>query len=293
MSEADRRGKAASAALTGAALIGLAPIAIRISEVGPNATNLWRFLLALPLLGAWAAISRPAAGVAQIRLLLLGGGLFGLEISLWAVALGLTTVANATLLVNVTPVFAAAFGWFWLKERLSAPVVAGGLVALAGAVALTLARAQATGAAAGGEHAWLGDAIALGGAIFYAAYLLIVRGLGRTVSVAAVMFWATLGAACVSAAFSIGLGETMLPQTWAGWLLLAALALFVQIGGQGLIAYGVGRLPIVASTVLLWMQPLVAAALSWVMFDETLGPLAFAGAALVLAGIYAVQRYRQ
>jgi drug/metabolite transporter (DMT)-like permease len=77
-----------------------------------------------------------------------------------------------------------------------------------------------------------------------------------------------------------------------GWLILLGLALIVQVGGQGLVAYGVGRLPIVASTVLLWMQPLVAAALSWMMFGEALGALALVGAALVLAGIYVVQRSR-
>jgi len=70
------------------------------------------------------------------------------------------------------------------------------------------------------------------------------------------------------------------------------LGLVVQVGGQGLIAFGVGRLPIAISTVLLWMQPLVAAALSWIMFNEELSPLALGGAVLILAGIYTVQRSR-
>jgi drug/metabolite transporter (DMT)-like permease len=66
----------------------------------------------------------------------------------------------------------------------------------------------------------------------------------------------------------------------------------VQAGGQGLIAYGVARLPIVVSTVLLWAQPLAAAALSWVMFNERLGATALVGAMLVLAGLFVVQRAR-
>jgi drug/metabolite transporter (DMT)-like permease len=86
--------------------------------------------------------------------------------------------------------------------------------------------------------------------------------------------------------------EPLLPQTLNGWLVLLALGLVCHVGGQGLIAYGVGRLPIVASTVLLWMQPLVAAVLSWLMFGEALGALALTGAVLILAGIYIVQRAR-
>ena len=293
MADHSGQGKAALAALTGASLIGLAPIAIRLSEVGPNATNLWRFLFALPILAAWAAVSRPIPTQRQTLWLVAGGILFGLEISLWAIALNLTTITNATLLVNLTPVFAALFGWLWLKERLSTPILAGGAVALAGAVTLALARSQTDGGP--GEapaHGWIGDSISLLGALFYAGYLMIVRALGKNVSVGAVMFWATLAAACVAAAMSFALGEVMLPQTWFGWAMVIGLGLLVQVGGQGLIAYGVGRLPIVVSTVLLWMQPLVAAALSWMLFNEALSAVALFGAALVLAGIYAVQRSR-
>jgi drug/metabolite transporter (DMT)-like permease len=138
----------------------------------------------------------------------------------------------------------------------------------------------------------LGDTLAFSGAVLYAGYLMIVRSLGKSVSVGAVMFWATLAAAGVSAAASIALCEVMLPRSAAGWAMLIGLGVVVQVGGQGLIAYGVGRVPLVVSTVLLWMQPLVAAALSWIMFGEALGVRAFVGAALILAGIYAVQRAR-
>ncbi len=293
MGEQTGQGKAALAALTGGALIGLSPIAIRISEVGPHATNMWRFLFALPILGLWAAVARPIPTTRQTGWLLFAGVLFGIEVSLWAAALGLTTVTNATLLANLTPVFAAAFGWLLFRERLSAGVLLGGATALTGAALLALARAQTgSGPAVHPETGWLGDALGLSAAVGYAGYLLIVRSLGKSVSVGAVMFWATLSAAAFCFATSLAFGETLLPRTMNGWAILVGLGLVVQVAGQGLIAYGVGRLPIVASTVLLWMQPLVAAALSWWLFGEALGPLAFAGAGLVLAGIYIVQRAR-
>ncbi|MGE3867517.1 MAG: EamA family transporter, partial [Hyphomonadaceae bacterium] len=63
----------------------------------------------------------------------------------------------------------------------------------------------------------------------------------------------------------------------------------LQVGGQGLIAVGLGRLPIALSTVLLWLQPLAAAALSWILFGEALAPLGIAGAALILLGVWIVQ----
>lgn len=292
MAEQTGQGRAALAALTGAGLIGFAPIAIRLSEVGPHATNMWRFLFALPILAALAAAMRPIPTHRQTGWLLFAGVLFGVEISLWAAALGYTTVTNATLLTNLTPIFAALFGWIFFKERLGLTILAGGAVALTGAVTLAFAR---THAAAGpeGDQGWIGDLLGFTSAIGYAGYLLIVRSLGKNVSVGAVMFWATLSAAFVAFGASISFNENMVPQTWIGWANVIFLGIVVQVGGQGLIAYGVGRLPIVISTVLLWMQPLVAAALSWIMFGEALGPIAMVGAILILAGIYTVQSARK
>ena len=77
MADHSGQGKAALAALTGASLIGLAPIAIRLSEVGPHATNLWRFLFALPILAARAANSRPIQTGRQTLWLVEGGLQFG------------------------------------------------------------------------------------------------------------------------------------------------------------------------------------------------------------------------
>jgi drug/metabolite transporter (DMT)-like permease len=291
MGESSGRAQAALAAMVGAGLLGLAPIWVRLSELGPQATNLWRFLFALPILGALAARG-PAPSRRDTAWLLGAGLLFGLELSLWAAALGKTTVANATLLANMTPVFAAAFGWIVFKERLGAGVLLGGLAALAGAVILALARAEAGQGPASVEAGWIGDAMGLSAAVGYAGYLLIVRALGRRVSVGAVMFLASLSGAAYALALSLALGEALLPHSLQGWLILAGLGVIVQAGGQGLIAFGVGRLPIVVSTVLLWMQPLSAAALSWIIFDEELGPLALAGAALILVGLFVVQRAR-
>ncbi len=292
MNEAKGRAQAALAALIGASFLGLSPIAIRISEVGPQPTNFWRFVFALPILAIWALLSRPRPNLRQIGWLLLAGILFGVEVSLWGAAVTHTTVTNATLLANLTPIFAALFGWLLLRERLNGAILAGIAAALTGAVILALARAQGGRAHMSGEEGLFGDALGFSAAIGYAGYLLIVRALGDKVAVGAVMFWATLSAGFVSLSASVLLHEPLMARTALGWSMLVGLGVIVQVGGQGLIAFGVGRLAIAMSTVLLWMQPLVAAVLSWIMFGEELRPLAFAGAALILAGIYVVQRSR-
>lgn len=285
-------GRAAIAVLAGAALIGLAPIGVRLSDLPPVATNLWRFIFALPILGIWM-MREPKADGKDVRLLLIAGVFFALELSLWAASLTKTTVANATLLTNMTPIFAALFGWWVLKERVSAGVLYGGGAALVGAVLLAVGRAQAAQGPAGADEGWVGDLMAMGSALGYAAYLLMVRSIGKRVGVGGVMFFAGISGVLVTFALAVALKEPLLPHSLQGWLILIGLGVVVQAGGQGLIAYGVGRLPIVISTVLLWMQPLAAAALSWIMFGEALGALALMGASLILAGLFIVQRSRQ
>ncbi len=284
--------RAALAAIGGATLLGLSPILVRISELGPQATNFWRFALALPILAVWAGAGRAQPKGGALAWLLLAGLLFGGELSLWAEALSHTSVANATLLSNMTPLFVALFGWFLLKERPRAGVYWGGAAALLGAATLSIARARA-GAGPAPEDGLLGDGLGFSAAIGYAGYLLIVRHLAGRVSTGALMFWASASGAVYALCLSLVLGEQMLPRTFNGWLTLVALAWIVQALAQGLIAYGVARLPIVISTIMLWMQPLSAAALSWLLFGEKLGPLALSGAALILLGVFVVQRARQ
>jgi drug/metabolite transporter (DMT)-like permease len=282
--------------MAGAAILGLSPILVRVSELGPQATSFWRFALALPILAA-AALARRGVSRrpdrAQAWVLLAAGVCFGLDIALWSAALDYTTVANSTLLSNMTPIYAAMVGWFAFKERLGGPVLAGGAVALIGAMVLAFARAQSgQGPAESASAGWFGDMLAFFSAFWYAAYLIIVRALAGRVSVIWVLFMACIGSAALALTATLVMGERLWPATLQGWAVLAALGILVQVFGQGFIAYGVARLPIAVSTVLLWVQPVAAAAISWVLFGEALGPLAFAGAGLVLGGVFMVQRAR-
>lgn len=293
MDEGRGQGQAALAAIGGAALLGLSPIFVRLSELGPVATNFWRFAIALPILGAWALASRRVPTAKSVAWLVLAGLFFGAEVTIWAEALFHTTVANATLLSNMTPIFAAGFAWLVFKERPAAGVFAGGAVALGGALILALARAQANaGPASDAADGWYGDALGLASATGYAAYLLIVRRMAGRASTGAVMLIATTAGAIFALGFVLALHQQLLPRSAQGWWVLVGLGVVVQAAAQGLIAYGVARLPIAASTVMLWAQPTTAALWSWALFGEAIGPLGLVGAVLIFAGIFLVQRAR-
>lgn len=268
----------------GAVAIGFAPLLVRWSEVGLNATAFWRLLFALPLLGLvcrWrGAALLPRSGR---TLLVLAGLFFGLDLIFWHPSIALTSVANATLLANLTPVFVVAFGWLIAGRRPAPRFAAGATLALAGAAGLALGSDAGPPGPIG--QRLLGNLLGVLTAVAYAGYLLCVERSRQTVSALQVILISTAVAALLTGGAGLVSGERFLPATANGWLVLLGLAVGVHALGQGGIIWALGRLPATLSSVVILLQPVVAAGLGWWWLGEALGPADALFAALVLAGV--------
>jgi drug/metabolite transporter (DMT)-like permease len=277
--------KAIVALLIGAALIALAPIFVRLSETGPTATGFWRLALAAPVLVVWDGIRRARSGNirrvnrAELGLLAAAGICFAGDLAAWHTSIELTSVANATLLANAAPIFVAAAAWAWLGERPTLGFTAGLALAIVGGVLL----ARESGAAA--QSRLTGDALGLLTAVFYAGYMLVVKMLRARQSTSTVMAGSSIIGALVLFPLAFGLGETMLPTTLGGWSVLIALALLSQVCGQGLIAWAIGHLTASFSALGLLTQTAAAAALAWVLFNESFTVLQSIGIILITIGL--------
>lgn len=272
-----------AALLLGATLIGFAPIWVRWSDVGSASIAFWRLVFALPILGVWAARERhdPSQSVEHPwRWILAAGVCFALDLSAWHLSVRMTTVANATLLGNLAPIFVTIGAWILLSERVGSSFLVGMIVALGGAWLLT-------GAAPGSDPTRLrGDLYGVATALFYGAYQLCVARLRRTMGTGRLLFGSSLASAPVLALIAVAFDERFLPETGRGWWILIGLALTAHVLGQGLITYGFAHLPAGLSSLTLLMQPLVATLAGWWLFHETLGPLQLAGGLMLLTGLY-------
>jgi drug/metabolite transporter (DMT)-like permease len=270
------------ALLLGAFCIGFAPIFVRLSEAGPTATAFWRLALAVPLLAATAAGQRgrdTRAAPGDGRRVLAAGLCFGGDLALWHLSIGLTSVANATLLPNLAPVFVTLGGWWFLRQRVTGRFLLALLLALAGVWTLVGASAEA-----GGRRVE-GDLLGVGTAVFYAGYILCVADLRGRRPTAAIL-WASSAVACVPLlGIAVLAGETLLPSTARGWLVLFGLALVSQVAGQGLIAWALAHLKAAFTSLTLLAQPLYAALFAWWLLDEPLGMRQALGGAVVLLGV--------
>ncbi len=269
----------------GAIAIGLAPILVRWSEVGPNATAFWRLLLAVPAL--WLLARAAGARVLPRRdggVLAFAGLCFALDLCFWHASIALTTVANATLLANLTPVIVVLWCWLARRQRPTGSFAAGALLALAGAAGLSLAGQSLEGSDL------LGDVYGVLTACAYAGYLLAVERARGSAAGLTVMLASTTVAALITGGVALATGEVFWPGSGRGWLVLAGLALLVHVVGQGGIVWAVGQLPAALSSVVILIQPVVAAVLGWWWLGERLGPLAILSGGLVLAGVLLARR---
>jgi drug/metabolite transporter (DMT)-like permease len=269
--------------LIAACVLGLAPILVRLTETGPAAAGFWRFLFALPLLAVLAA--REPGGIATpSKWALLAGLFFALDLSFWHYGIVMTSVANATVLCNLTPVVVTLFGWVVLKERPRRLFLVALVLAMGGALAM------AAGADGGqGTNPPLGDAFSLSVALWYSGYFLAVKAARATAGAMRVTFWATLLGAPLLLIVALALGEDIAPASLAGWGACIALGV-MHVFGQGGVAWALGRLPASVTAVTILIQPVVAALLGWWVFGETLTPIQALGGVLALGAVVLAQR---
>ena len=275
------------ALLLGATCIALSPIFVRLSEAGPTASAFWRTALALPALWPlYFAGRRAAGGLAAPRLLLVAAGLaFAGDLAFWHASIGLTSVANSTLLANLASLFVTLAAWLFFRQRPTVLFLIGLGAALAGVALLVHSSVRF---ASGGL---VGDAFGLVTALFYAAYLLAVKALrDRGSGTLLIMAVTSTITTFVLLPIALATGERMLPASAAGWLDLLGLALISHAAGQGLIAYALAHLPAAFSSVSLLLQPVMAALFAWLLLAEPLGPLQLVAGAVVLAGIALARR---
>jgi drug/metabolite transporter (DMT)-like permease len=280
------RAPALFALFCGATFIALSPIWVRLADVGPTASAFWRVALAVPLLwSAFAIAPRAAAPRPQWRLLTLAGVAFAGDLVFWHWSIQFTSVANSTLLANLASIFVTLAAWVLWRQKPRATFLVALALALAGVGMLVRS------SLAFSPRALLGDALGVITAMFYAWYLLSVKGLrDRGAATLRLMAVTTSVTALVLLPLALASGEVLLPGSATGWMILFGLAWITHAGGQGLIAFALAHLPAAFSSVGLLFQPVMAAAFAWLLLGEPLVALQVAGGAVVLVGIYLARR---
>lgn len=271
--------------------MGISPVFVRFADVGPFASAFWRVALALPALWLWSrmepAPEQPAkADPSALLSIVMAGLLFAGDLTFWHLAIMNTSVANATFLATLAPVWVVLGSGLILGERVEGKVLLGLALCLAGAAALIGGTWSASPAQLDG------DFYGLATSFFFGAYFLAMRRARRAYGSGRALFLSSLVTAAVLLVEAVLIEDRLWPLTLAGAAALVALALISHAGGQGLLAFALGHLPAAFSALVIFLEAIAAACFGWLILGEAIGPAQALGAVAIFVGI-AVARTRQ
>jgi len=276
--------------VAGGLLLGTLGVFIEEAHQDPLTAVWFRCAFGGGALLAWGALT---GRLAQLRLsrgglvaAVCAGLLVMMNWALFFAAIERTSIAVATVVFHVQPLWVIAFGAWWLREPVTKRQCGAALVALAGlALATGLLESEASAQAVWSERYVWGLLMCLGGSVSYAVVTLIAKSVG-SVSSFALAWWQ-----CAVGALLLGWWPWVhgWPGTTGAWAWLAGLGV-IHTGLAYVVLYaGMARLPAGRIAVLQFVYPAAAVLVDWCIYGRALSPVQGAGVALMGVALWAAR----
>ena len=284
-----------AALVLGLALLGVSlsgPL-VRLSHAAPLSIAAWRLGFSLVIIGTallltgqwrqWKALTRGELGLAAAA-----GAMLALHFWSWNTSITLTSVAASVVLVNTQPVVVALLSVYWLHEPPTRRQWIGIAVSMAGAMIVASPDfAQGANASASHPNAWLGDVLALVGAVTAATYFSVGRRLRSRLDL-----WPYVGlvyAVCLVTLVLLALATRapLVPQPPRELAIFAGLALGPMLLGHTGLNWALKHSPAYVVNLTLLGEPIGATLIAALLpgIREVPGPSIFVGGAVVCAGV--------
>ena len=275
----------ARAALAGALAIAFSAILYRTAEVSPETGAFFRCAYALPVLWVLVRLEERLLGPRPRRLRLtawVAGAFFAADLLLWHHAIEAVGAGLATVLGNTQIVLVGLIAWALFRERPAPAALAAIPIAMIGIVLISGALEEG----AYGENPPLGVLLGVLTGIAYSGFLLTLRhGAGDQRRVAGPLFDATLASMVLVLPVGLASGNLDFTPGLESHVWLVTLALSSQVLGWLLITISLPRLPAVATSLLLTLQPVATVVLAAILLEEDPSPLQLVGVGAILAGL--------
>jgi len=271
-------------------LFGTAAIFISyITGASVFSIALWRLIIAalvfaliIELSGRafdWTPIRKEAGRIAILGILL------GLHFILFVSAVLDTTIINATVLVNTSPIWSMFVSSLIFKLKPSRVATLGILVSFIGVLIITY------GDAAPGT--WTlqlkGDLEAVLAAVVESFYLSYGRETRMRTDIVPLMLTIYVFSALTILAIGIGIGQSfMFPLQWTNIVALIGLGVLPTALAHSFYFSSLSHLKSFETATMALLEPIGATVLGIILLTQVPGPVFVLGAVLVIAGIFAV-----
>jgi len=231
---------------------------------------------------AWSAVAALRKLSRAERLRIVGAGIcLALHFATWISSLQFTSVASSVALVASHPLWITLFAFLVFRERPGTVGLAGVGLAVAGAVVI-FAADQASGS---GSNPLLGNALAVAGALSVTGYILFARAMPAGLGTWSYVWLVYSVAAVLLVLIAGGRGGLASGFGWTALAFVFVMALGPQLIGHTSINWAARHLPAALVSVTILGEPVLAAALAWIVLGEGVGPLQIVGFGLTLCGI--------
>jgi drug/metabolite transporter (DMT)-like permease len=272
------------AAFAGVLAIAFSAILYREASVSPETGAFFRCAYALPALWIFVRVEERLLGPRPRHLrrtAWFAGAFFAADLLCWHHAIEEVGAGLSTVLANTQVVLVGLIAWALFRERPPGSALAAIPISMLGI--LLISGALENGAY--GANPLLGALFGLLTGVAYSGFLLTLRhGAGDAQRVAGPLFDATLASAALVLPIGLASGKLDLVPGIESQAWLVLLALTSQVLGWLLITVSLPRLPVVVTSLLLTLQPVVTVMLAAVLLGEHPSPLQLVGVAAVLAG---------
>ena len=284
-------------------LIALAGISVsgplvRLSTAPALTIAVWRIGLSLVIVavmlattGQWRQWQRLEPGALGVAVL--AGVSLAFHFWSWNASIALTTVSASVLLVNTQPIVVAILSVVWLREPPSRRQWLGIAVAMLGAVVIAAPDLVASaGAASTARNPFLGDVLALVGAVAAGIYYVIGRRLRAILDLWA--YVALVYGACFLTLLGLAwaVHAPIAHQSNRDLAIFVALAIGPMLLGHTALNWTLEFLPAYVVNLVLLGEPVGATIIAAFLpgIREVPSPATFAGGILVLAGVLMAAR---
>ena len=247
----------------------------------------WRCLFGSGITGVWVGLRRRSSLAAltrrEVRLTIIAGVFLGLHFATWIPSLTMTTIAASTALVATQPIW-AAFIARATGVRIESRVWIGIAIAFAGVIVLT-----GVDLSVDPQHL-IGDALALIGAVFSAAYVSVAERVRKTVDTSTTTFVLYAVSALTILPLVALFSEPLVGFDAQAWALIIAVTLGAQLLGHTMMTrvLSTTSATVVSLAILFEMPGATIVAAIWL---GQVPPLALLpAAALILVGLVIVIR---
>ncbi len=197
-----------------------------------------------------------------------------------------TTASQAGMITALMPLLVAVAARFFLKEHISRRTITGFLMAIAGAVWLSVGAKSSAYA----PNPALGNFLEFLAMICGTGYTICLKKLcNRYPPLLLTAVQAYAGAIFYSALLFMPWVDLPTQIEWTPILAIVYLGIFVTLGAYGFYSYGVSRIPASQASAFINLIPVFAVLMGWLILDETFTFPQYLACALVFLGVFVSQ----